>query len=55
MGGDEVIWTFEPDIVYSALEYLMARVGAEHPYHVQQFEAAVRDGDAESDLVATHH
>src|SRR2546428_9069882 len=26
--GDEVIWTFQPDIVYSALEYLMARVGA---------------------------
>src|SRR3989442_14167043 len=24
--GDDVIWTFEPDIVYSALEYLMARV-----------------------------
>ncbi|HSQ24794.1 MAG TPA: diguanylate cyclase [Pyrinomonadaceae bacterium] len=42
MGGDEVIWTFEPDIVYSALEYLMARVGAEHPYHTQQFEEAVR-------------
>jgi diguanylate cyclase (GGDEF)-like protein len=42
MGGDEVIWTFEPDIVYSALEYLMARVSAEHPYHVQRFEEAVR-------------
>ena len=32
-GEDEVVWTFEPDIVYSALEYLMARVSAEHPYH----------------------
>jgi diguanylate cyclase (GGDEF)-like protein len=32
-GEDEVVWTFEPDIVYSALEYLMARVRAEHPYH----------------------
>ena len=42
IGGDEVIWTFEPDIVYSALEYLMARVGAEHPYHAQRFEEAVR-------------
>src|SRR5918997_4995638 len=29
--GSEVIWTFEPDIVYSALEYLMARVTAESP------------------------
>ncbi|HYR77378.1 MAG TPA: sensor domain-containing diguanylate cyclase [Pyrinomonadaceae bacterium] len=41
-GGDEVIWTFEPDIVYSALEYLMARVGAEHPYHAVAFGSAVR-------------
>ena len=30
--GDEVIWSFEPDIVYSALEYLMARVTAELPF-----------------------
>ncbi len=42
LGGDEVIWTFEPDIVYSALEYLMARVGAEHPYHASAFGSAVR-------------
>jgi diguanylate cyclase (GGDEF)-like protein len=41
-GGDEVVWTFEPDIVYSALEYLMGRVGAEHPYHGAEFESAVR-------------
>jgi len=42
VGGDEVFWTFEPDIVYSALEYLMARVGAEHPYHAAEFGSAVR-------------
>ncbi len=42
LGGDEVIWTFEPDVVYSALEYLMARVGVEHPYHAQLFGSAVR-------------
>lgn len=42
LGGDEVFWTFEPDTVYSALEYLMARVGAEHSYHAADFEAAVR-------------
>src|SRR5882724_7618250 len=42
LGGDEVFWTFEPDVVYSALEYLMARVGAEHPYHAAEFESAVR-------------
>ena len=39
---DEVVWTFEPDIVYSALEYLMARVSAEHPYQAAAFGSAVR-------------
>jgi diguanylate cyclase (GGDEF)-like protein len=39
---DVVIWTFEPDVVYSALEYLMARVTAEHPVHSDAFEKAVR-------------
>jgi diguanylate cyclase (GGDEF)-like protein len=38
---DLVIWTFEPDIVYSALEYLMARVTAEHPFHANSFAQAV--------------
>ena len=38
---DQAIWTFEPDIVYSALEYLMARVSAEHPSHRSAFAAAV--------------
>jgi diguanylate cyclase (GGDEF)-like protein len=41
-GEDEVVWTFEPDVVYSALEYLMARVHAEHPYHASMFGNAVR-------------
>jgi diguanylate cyclase (GGDEF)-like protein len=41
-GADEVFWTFEPDIVYSALEYLMARVSAEHPSQAGVFEAQVR-------------
>lgn len=40
--GDEVIWSFEPDIVYSALEYLMARVTAELPEHAPAFSHAVR-------------
>jgi diguanylate cyclase (GGDEF)-like protein len=39
---DMVIWTFEPDVVYSALEYLMARVTAEHPFHSDAFANAVR-------------
>ncbi|HEX8846917.1 MAG TPA: sensor domain-containing diguanylate cyclase [Pyrinomonadaceae bacterium] len=41
-GGDKVIWTFEPDIVYSALEYLMARVGAEGHLQAATFTSAVR-------------
>ncbi|MBA3514858.1 MAG: sensor domain-containing diguanylate cyclase [Pyrinomonadaceae bacterium] len=40
--GDLVVWSFEPDVVYSALEYLMARVTAEHPYAAQPFAQAVR-------------
>ncbi|HKZ81347.1 MAG TPA: sensor domain-containing diguanylate cyclase [Pyrinomonadaceae bacterium] len=40
--GDLVVWTFEPDVVYSALEYLMARVTAEHPFHASAFSSAVR-------------
>ena len=40
--GELVVWTFEPDIVYSALEYLMARVTAEQPLHAAAFAKAVR-------------
>lgn len=39
--GSEVIWTFEPDVVYSALEYLMARVTAEFPDQGTAFSTAV--------------
>ena len=39
---DLVVWTFEPDVVYSALEYLMARVTAEDPFHSYAFTQAVR-------------
>ncbi len=39
---DLFIWTFEPDVVYSALEYLMARVTAEHSVHANAFAEAVR-------------
>jgi diguanylate cyclase (GGDEF)-like protein len=40
--GDRVIWTFEPDIVYSALEYLMARVTAEGHLQAPAFTSSVR-------------
>lgn len=39
--GDLVIWTFDPDVIYTALEYLMARVTAEHPFHANVFANAV--------------
>src|SRR5919202_672080 len=38
----EVIWTFEPDIAYSALEYLMARTRAERHAQARDFAAAAR-------------
>lgn len=38
----EVIWTFEPDVVYSALEFLMARITAECPERAAEFSDAVR-------------
>src|ERR1044071_6665195 len=41
-GGDLVVWTFEPDVDYSALEYLMARVTAQHPSHSASFAKAVQ-------------
>lgn len=40
--GDLAVWTFEPDVVYSALEYLMARVTAEHRSQSGDFADAVR-------------
>jgi diguanylate cyclase (GGDEF)-like protein len=40
--GSEVIWTFEPDVVYSALEYLMARITAEFPEQSVELADAVR-------------
>jgi len=41
-GGNLMVWTFEPDVVYSALEYLMARVTAENSFHAATFANAVR-------------
>jgi diguanylate cyclase (GGDEF)-like protein len=40
--GFQVVWTFEPDIVYSALEYLMARVTAERLPQTNAFAGAVQ-------------
>ncbi len=38
----DVVWTFEPNIVYSALEYLMARGTAERSAHTAELAAAVQ-------------
>ncbi len=38
----DVVWTFEPDVVYSALEYLMARVTAERSAQTEALATAVR-------------
>jgi diguanylate cyclase (GGDEF)-like protein len=40
--GDLVAWTFEPEVVYTALEYLMTRVTAENSFHSAAFAKAVR-------------
>jgi len=29
--GFEMVWTFDPNVVFTAIEYLMARIGAERP------------------------
>ena len=41
-GGDLVAWSFEPELIYTALEYLMTRVTAENSFHSAAFTKAVR-------------
>jgi diguanylate cyclase (GGDEF)-like protein len=40
-GSDLVVWSFEPDVVYSAVEYLIARMTAEQPSQAKAFVKAV--------------
>jgi diguanylate cyclase (GGDEF)-like protein len=40
--ANEVAWSFEPDVVYTALEYLLARFAAEMPEHAARLTSAVR-------------
>lgn len=37
----QVIYTFDPDIVYTALEYLQARLSVEHPAYADVFMRAI--------------
>jgi len=39
----EMVWTFDPNVVYTALEYLVARVAAQHPDAAAEFERHIRD------------
>ncbi len=41
-GSDLVVWSFEPDVVYSAVQYLMARMTAEQPLEASSFAQAVQ-------------
>src|SRR5581483_729750 len=36
------VWSFEPNVIYSAIQYLMARTQALHPDRVEQFNRQVR-------------
>lgn len=35
----EVVWTFDPNVVFTAVEYLMARFGVQQPEHREGFES----------------
>lgn len=39
--GYEVIWTFDPNVVFTAIEYLMARVNVQKPMERVRFETLV--------------
>jgi len=41
-GSDLVVWSFEPDVVYSAVQYLMARIASEQPSQASDFAQAVQ-------------
>ncbi|HZM89701.1 MAG TPA: sensor domain-containing diguanylate cyclase [Blastocatellia bacterium] len=37
----DMVWTFDPNVVFTAIEYLMARVGVQTPRERQRFETLV--------------
>jgi diguanylate cyclase (GGDEF)-like protein len=39
----EMVWSFEPNVVYTALDYLHARVAAQHPDHEPEFVSHLRE------------
>jgi diguanylate cyclase (GGDEF)-like protein len=44
----EVVWSFEPNVVYSVLEYLHARVAAQHREHESEFVRQLRESSPSS-------
>ena len=40
-GAHQVIYTFDPDVIYTALEYLQARITAQHPAHAENLLEAI--------------
>jgi diguanylate cyclase (GGDEF)-like protein len=39
----DMVWTFDPNVVFTALEYLVARVAAQHSDSLAEFERHVRE------------
>ncbi|HSO74905.1 MAG TPA: diguanylate cyclase, partial [Blastocatellia bacterium] len=37
----EVVWTFDPNVVFTAIEYLMARFGVQQPTQREEFESVL--------------
>ncbi len=44
----EMIWTFEPNVVFTAIQYLMARINAQKPDERAQFETLLNASTAHS-------
>jgi diguanylate cyclase (GGDEF)-like protein len=47
----EMIWTFDPNLVFTAVEYLMARISVQRPEERSQFEAMVNSSTPHSSSI----
>ncbi|MEK6304243.1 MAG: sensor domain-containing diguanylate cyclase [Acidobacteriota bacterium] len=43
-----VVWTFDPNVVFTAIEYLMARFGVQRPEERERFESLLRSSTPSS-------
>jgi diguanylate cyclase (GGDEF)-like protein len=46
--GYDVVWTFDPNVVFTAIEYLMARIGVQQPAERDGLEALLHSSTASS-------